>query len=74
MPTVAIGKRTRGKNSQMIVYSGKASLLALLDEAEDSYLNLFDEAARHGWIDGARAVEFEESLSHLAIKYDVPQA
>jgi hypothetical protein len=74
MPTLTIGKRTRGNKSHMIGYSGKASLLALLDEAETSYLNLFDEAARHGWIDGARAVEFEESLSHLAIKYNVPQA
>lgn len=59
---------------QVIRYNGKAGLLELLDEAEESFFNLFEEAARHGWIDGDRFLEMEQELSHMVIKYDVPQS
>jgi hypothetical protein len=71
---LTVGKRKRGDETQVIAYAGKASLLALLDDAEDSFFNLFEEAARHGWIDGHRFQELDQSLNHLVIKYDVPQS
>jgi hypothetical protein len=71
---LTVGKRDRGDQSQVIAYAGKASLLALLDQAEDSFLNLFEEAARHGWIDGQRFQDFDMSLTHLVIKHAVPQS
>lgn len=74
MPTIIAGKRNRGDQTHVIAYAGKASLLALLDDAEAAFLNLFEEAARHGWIDGDHLQDFEQGLSHLVLKYDVPQS
>jgi hypothetical protein len=71
---MTIGKRTRGTKAHVITYDGKASLLALLDAAEDQFLNLFDEAARLGWIDGDRFLELDQAISYLVIKHDVPQS
>jgi hypothetical protein len=74
VPTLTAGKRNRADKTQVIAYAGKASLLALLDDAEGAFLNLFEEAARHDWIDGERFQDFDQALSHLVIKYDVRQS
>lgn len=55
-------------------YTDKESLLALVDEAENKFFNLFETAARHGWISGERFQDLDQLLSHLVIKYDIPQS
>ena len=74
MPTLTTGKRKTNGKTQTIVYAGKESLLALLDESATSFFNLLEEAARHGWIEPDFLPEFDVELSHLVIKYDLPQS
>lgn len=57
-----------------IVYSGKRSLLDLLDREQTMLSNLIEEAARNGWITGAWWEEFEQELSYLVVKYSIPQS
>ncbi len=73
MPKMIIGKRTTGNKSHTIVYAGKESLLALLDEADNAFFNVLEIAAQNGWVDADRVLNIELSLNHLVIKYDVPQ-
>lgn len=74
MPTLTTGRRVRADKHHVIVYAGKASLLALLDEAQDSFLNLFEEAARLGCVPEDFELLHDVAVSHIVIKYDVPQS
>lgn len=58
----------------LFAYAGKASLLELLDRQQGSFLDVLEEAARHGWITGDRWQDLEVALSHVAVKYAVPQS
>jgi hypothetical protein len=68
------GRRKRNGKEHLIMYAGKESLLEMLSEAEDTFFNLFETAAREGWISGDRFLEFDQSISHLVIKYGIPQS
>lgn len=61
------------KADRMFTYSGKASLLDLLDRQQALFLDLFEEAARNGWISGDRFQNLDQEISHVTVKYDVPQ-
>lgn len=62
--------------SHVVAYAGQHSLLEMLDRAEDQYLALLEEAARNypDSLTGERMQDFDQSISHLVIKYDIPQA
>ena len=73
-PTVTIGRRSRGnRKAHCIAYNGRASLLAMLDEAQDTFLNLFEEAARNEWVPDDFLLLHDVAVSEIVIKHDVPQ-
>ena len=74
MPVVMQGRRARNGKVQCIAYDGRDSLLSLLNEAEDAYLNLLEEAARNRWLSADVVLEHDAAISHLVIKHDVPQS
>lgn len=74
MPVITAGRRHRDGKEHLIMYTGKESLLEMLDQASDTFLNLLEVAAKEGWIEGDFLPEFDVALSHIVIKYDIPQS
>lgn len=54
-------------------YSGRSSLLELVDRHATILLDLIDEAGRRGWITGDWWQEFDQALGHLVVVHDIPQ-